>query len=71
VGAAREEFSGRLFKGAVGALSWGSVGDKIARRRGEDCAAQLKKLHAALDAADAALLDAQRACAALDDAGRF
>ncbi len=59
VASARKEF-----KAAVGAFSWGSVGDKLARRRGEE----LKKLQKALDDADAALAHALRACQTLDAA---
>lgn len=62
---ARKQVSsaGSAFGGGVGFWSWGTVGEKVAKR--ETCTKRYKELQAALKAAEAAIGKAQSACDAL------
>ena len=51
------------FRGGVGLASWGSIGDKLNRRKA--CAARYKELQSAIRDADAAIARAEAACDAL------
>jgi hypothetical protein len=63
--AARKQVSSARdsFQSTVGLASWGSLGDKLAKRK--SCASRYKELQSALAAADAALAKAAAACDAL------
>jgi hypothetical protein len=58
--------AGTAFDGGVGLASWGSLGDKLNKRKA--CAARYKELQAAIRAAEAAIAHAEAACDALTHA---